>query len=76
MSVQGISLTIEQYSALINVLPQLEHEIQEKGESVPRPDYSGAAPVPPPKENQQENSDEDTDDVKKANFEATSEEED
>jgi len=34
-------MTIEQYSALINIMPQLESELTAKGESVPRPSFDG-----------------------------------
>ncbi|KAJ9497325.1 hypothetical protein LTR99_008787 [Exophiala xenobiotica] len=66
---KGISLTVEQYSALIDAVPQIELLLQKQGEKVSRPKYDGSAPV----EDDQPQEDEDTD--KKANIEATSDEE-
>ncbi|KPI36352.1 putative RNA polymerase II transcriptional coactivator [Cyphellophora attinorum] len=70
---KGISMTIEQYSTLLQILPQIEKTLAEKGVSVPRPDFDGAAPT--------NAGDEDEDDEgakngdhQKANIEATSDE--
>ena len=38
-TVKGISLPIEQWQALINVLPEVEEALGKKGESVTRPQY-------------------------------------
>lgn len=76
--IQGISLTVPQYNALVALLPQIETALIAKGESVVRPDYAGA------KNKQAETAEEETDgegggDEEKTegkkNFEATSEEE-
>jgi len=40
--VQGISLPIDQFNALLSHLPQVESALAEKGERVGRPVYSGA----------------------------------
>ncbi len=32
-------MTVEQYSALVDIMPQLEKALQEKGEHIPRPKY-------------------------------------
>ena len=64
-------MTVEQYSALINLMPQIEAMLSAKGESVPRPDYDGTAPAG----TGVEDAEIDDDDPKKANIEATSDEE-
>ncbi|KAL2859946.1 transcriptional coactivator p15/PC4 family protein [Aspergillus lucknowensis] len=38
---KGISLPIDQYSTLMTLLPDIETVLQEKGVSIPRPDYVG-----------------------------------
>ncbi|KAI1609194.1 transcriptional Coactivator p15-domain-containing protein [Exophiala viscosa] len=68
---KGISLTIEQYSVLIGVMPRLEDLLERKGEKVPRPDYSGDGPA----DDGEAVKEEDEEDTKKANIEATSDEE-
>ena len=70
---QGISLTLEQYSALIALMPQIEDILREKGEDVPRPDYGASKPAPA--EGQAE-SDDDADGkaLQRSNIEATSDE--
>lgn len=65
-------MSIEQYSALVDIMPQIEETLARKGEKVPRPDYSGnAEPV---------QDDEDNDSGRahttKANIDTTSDEED
>ncbi|KAK7947631.1 hypothetical protein LTR80_008850 [Exophiala xenobiotica] len=59
----------KKYSALIDAVPQIELLLQKQGEKVSQPKYDGSAPV----EDDQPQEDEDTD--KKANIEATSDEE-
>ncbi|KAF2457494.1 transcriptional Coactivator p15-domain-containing protein [Lineolata rhizophorae] len=70
---KGISLTKEQFSALITCLPNIEAVLSSKGESLPRPSYdeapaaatsepkpdSGGEPSKPPKKNIEATSDED-----------------
>ncbi|ETN42614.1 uncharacterized protein HMPREF1541_01771 [Cyphellophora europaea CBS 101466] len=70
---RGISLTLEQYSALIALMPQIEDILREKGEDVPRPDYGASKPAPA--EGQAE-SDDDADGkaLQRSNIEATSDE--
>lgn len=73
LTVQGISMSVEQYSALIQIMPQVEELLSSKGEKLPRPDFSGATQV---------DGDEDDDDEEekerdaKANIDATSDEDD
>ena len=62
-------MTVEQYSAFVGLMPQIETLLSQKGESVPRPNYDGA---PPPAD---EDDEDEEDDEKKANIEATSDEE-
>lgn len=40
---QGISLTMEQFTGLVGILPQLEGVLKSKGVEVPRPQYDTAA---------------------------------
>jgi hypothetical protein len=40
---QGISMTLDQFSSLIKLLPEIEQAVQQHGESLPRPAYTGAA---------------------------------
>jgi hypothetical protein len=61
-------MTAEQYSALILVMPQIEQLLSQKGVSVPRPSFDGEAALVESDENDEEPS-------KKANVEATSDEE-
>ena len=42
-SVQGISLTIEQFSSLVTFLPEIDSKLRQAGESIPRPDYGASA---------------------------------
>ena len=71
--VQGISMTVEQYSALIAVMPEIESLLGQKGESVPRPNFDGA---PQKGAARADDQDEDADvEEKRANIEATSDEE-
>jgi len=41
-SAQGISLPMDQFNTIINLLPHIETALASKGESIERPDYSGA----------------------------------
>lgn len=65
-------MTVEQFSAVVSVLPQLENALADRDEHLPRPNYEGK---PPPALDGVDD-DEDDDDVedKKPNFEATSDE--
>ena len=42
---QGISLTLPQFNALVQLLPHIENVLTEKGESITRPDYSGESSI-------------------------------
>jgi hypothetical protein len=62
-------MTVDQYSALILVMPQIETLLKQKGEKLPRPNFDGATPTADDDEDE-----EDGDDPKKSNIEATSDE--
>ena len=38
---QGISLSIDQYTALVELLPKIETALAARGVEVPRPEYNG-----------------------------------
>lgn len=65
-------MSIEQYSALINILPQIEDALKQKGEKIPRPNYGRQQTVDSDQVDQDDGDDEIQD--KKANIEATSDE--
>jgi hypothetical protein len=72
---QGISLPVEQYNALLTLLPQIEGKLSEKGHEVPRPEYGASANDQTAAKNDQDDEDEEeADDPKKSNIEATSDE--
>jgi hypothetical protein len=70
---QGISMTLDQFSALIKLLPDIEQAVKKQGESLPRPAYTGAVEqvdaeddqetsnASPSKQNIEATSDEDSD---------------
>ncbi|EHY58747.1 hypothetical protein HRR83_007471 [Exophiala dermatitidis] len=74
---KGISMSLEQYSALIGIMPQIEELLKQQGESVPRPDYSGTGSTPSTSA-ANNGADEDQEETartsQKANIEATSDE--
>ena len=67
-------MSIEQYSALIGIMPQIEELLKRQGEKVPRPDYSGSTHIEHDETGEEEDADKKMD-AKKANIEATSDEE-
>lgn len=69
---------MEQFNTIINLLPQLERVLAEKGEKIGRPDYSEAGSSAG--DGNEENMEEDEEDEEpasraKKNFEQTSDEE-
>ena len=68
---KGISLLMDQFSALVAILPQIETIAKEKGEHIPRPDYQ-APPTGSPSNGEERDTVEGS--RGKENFEATSEE--
>ena len=77
---KGISLTVDQYSALIQVLPQIEGALSKKGEWVPRPSFAGTETTQDQAMHYDGDDDDDDDEAddgrgnQKANIEATSDE--
>lgn len=61
---------MEQFTSLINILPDLEQALSQKGVSVPRPDYSGISGQSDDKDGNQDKAASPS----KQNIEATSEE--
>jgi hypothetical protein len=67
-------MSIEQYSALVQIMPQIEDTLKSHRIKVPRPDYNASSPDI----DEDEEDDEDDDGIRtnaKANIEATSDEE-
>ena len=64
-------MTVEQYAALVAVMPQIETLLSKKGEDVPRPNYASE----PVGQADCDSEDEEDEEEKKANIEATSDEE-
>ena len=89
---QGISLSVDQYVALLEILPHIESVLESKGITVARPEYAGkteAATVDVDEVVEEEEEDDDDDEVQerksssklekyrmKKNHEATSDEDD
>ncbi|KAI9885769.1 MAG: hypothetical protein M1823_002447 [Watsoniomyces obsoletus] len=73
---KGISLPMEQFSALIETLPYIEMVLAEEyGEELPRPQYDGDEfPMGESKRNAKAEEAEDDNKKKRKNFEATSDE--
>nr|OQO17211.1 hypothetical protein B0A51_17336 [Rachicladosporium sp. CCFEE 5018] len=59
---KGISLTTEQFNAVVEALPQIEASLKEKDIDMPRPDYSAAIPAAATKE-EDDDEDDDNDDA-------------
>lgn len=68
---QGISLTVEQFSSLVMFLPEIESMLRQAGESIPRPDYGTSGELQ--RDSATAEKDEDAKSQKK-NHEATSDE--
>ena len=68
-------MPLDQYSAFIELLPQIEKELGKNGETVPRPQYEGQLSV---ERGVQKEGESDVDEAngvqKKSNIEATSDE--
>lgn len=67
---------MEQYAAVVQLMPEVERVLKGKGESVPRPDYEGRGTVGEEEEGGGEGDREEREgeERKKGNFEETSEE--
>ncbi|KAJ5122858.1 RNA polymerase II transcriptional coactivator KELP [Penicillium atrosanguineum] len=68
---KGISMPMDQFSALIKLLPDIEQALKQQGESLPRPIYSSCADQPGDGNDEPER----TASPYKQNIEATSDEE-
>jgi hypothetical protein len=67
---------LEQYAALIGIMPQIEEQLKRRGETVPRPNYSGSSSAAASGNvKEEDDSDDEETKSKKANIEATSDEE-
>jgi hypothetical protein len=55
---QGISLNIDQFTAFIEQLPEIEKALKAKGITIPRPEYGGARASPKTEDQVEENEDE------------------
>jgi hypothetical protein len=63
-------LTLDQYSALIQITPQIEDLLKSQGEKVPRPNYSRNSPTEDDNQTDDEGGQKDV----KPNIDATSDE--
>jgi hypothetical protein len=70
---QGISLPVDQFAALVSVLPDIEQALKESGESLPRPVYSTEGDRSDEAKEEQDTADNQS--PSKQNIEATSDEE-
>lgn len=82
-------MTVEQYSALVDIMPQIEKILEKKGEKIPRPKYEIATEEVPARDEEEQDHEESEVEArsedekpkakngrrKKANIEATSDEE-
>ncbi|KAH9845821.1 Transcriptional Coactivator p15 (PC4) [Teratosphaeria destructans] len=87
ITIQGITLSIDQFSAVMDVLPQIESTLKSKGIAIPRPKYDGGAADAgndEPEEEDEEEAPDEEEDAKpskldkfrmRPNHEATSDEE-
>lgn len=77
---KGITMTIEQYGALMGVLPAVDRELRKGGvDDLPRPDYSASEDADVVEDEPEDETEESEEEVNqgggKANHEATSDEE-
>ncbi|KAJ5543033.1 ssDNA-binding transcriptional regulator [Penicillium sp. DV-2018c] len=70
---KGISLPVDQFAALVSVLPDIEQALKESGESLPRPVYSTEGDRSDEAKEEQDTADNQS--PSKQNIEATSDEE-
>ncbi|KAJ5503096.1 ssDNA-binding transcriptional regulator [Penicillium fimorum] len=70
---KGISMPVEQFAAIVSILPEIELALRENGESLPRPVYSAEGGQSDKGEQGQDHSDNQS--PSKQNIEATSDEE-
>ncbi|KAK6417256.1 hypothetical protein LTR95_017362 [Oleoguttula sp. CCFEE 5521] len=63
---KGISLTTEQFNAVVEALPQIEASLKGKDIDMPRPDYSAVIPAAATKEEDDDDDDEEDEEVDEA----------
>jgi hypothetical protein len=63
---QGISLNIDQFTAFIEQLPEIEKALKAKGITIPRPEYGGARASPKTEEQVEENEEEEEEEEEEA----------
>ncbi|KAL2842962.1 transcriptional Coactivator p15-domain-containing protein [Aspergillus pseudoustus] len=78
---KGISLPVDQFSALMTLLPDIETALQEKGVSIPRPNYAAQGAASGGDGEGEEEEEDSTDELSapgttRRNIEATSDEDD
>lgn len=66
-------MSLEQFAAFVKLLPEIEQAVQQQGESLPRPVYSGS--VAKNSDNHEQGDSARTESPGKPNIEATSDEE-
>nr|OQO19658.1 hypothetical protein B0A51_10967 [Rachicladosporium sp. CCFEE 5018] len=59
---KGISLTTEQFNAVVEALPQIEASLKDKDIDMPRPDYSAVIPAAAMKDEDDEDEEDDVED--------------
>ncbi|KAL3259537.1 hypothetical protein ABHI18_005331 [Aspergillus niger] len=70
---KGISLPIDQFSSLVSLLPHIETTLQDKGESIPRPQYDSDRKINSENKEAGDDSVDVSDEDTRRNIEATSE---
>ncbi|KGO65021.1 ssDNA-binding transcriptional regulator [Penicillium italicum] len=70
---KGISMPVDQFAAIVSILPEIEQALKENGETLPRPIYSAEGGQSDQGEQGQAHSDNQS--TSKQNIEATSDEE-
>ncbi|KAJ5207182.1 ssDNA-binding transcriptional regulator [Penicillium cf. griseofulvum] len=70
---KGISMPVDQFAAIVSILPEIEQALKENGETLPRPIYSAEGGQSVKGEQGQDHSDNQS--PTKQNIEATSDEE-
>ena len=65
-------MPMDQFSAFVSLLPEIEAVLKESGQTVPRPDYTGVGG--PPVESDDEDASGDQEDSSRKNIDATSDE--
>jgi hypothetical protein len=67
-------MTLDQFSSLIKLLPDIEQAVQQHGESLPRPAYTGAVGQADAEDGEEQSENSKVASPSKQNIEATSDE--